>query len=73
MKPSILTKAGFLFFEVKRLELEAEHSPLSRAKFEKAWGATDSPCKPSLRWFYSTENILLLSFRIGQNKKLSFT
>jgi hypothetical protein len=35
MKPSISTKAGFLFSEVKRVELEAEHSPLSRTKFEK--------------------------------------
>jgi len=72
MKPPILTNAGFLFSEVKRLELEAEYSPLSRAKFEKAGGATDSPCKPSLRWFYGTANILPLFFGKGQNKIISY-
>jgi hypothetical protein len=49
MKPPILTKAGFLFSEVKLLEFEAEYSPLSRAKFEKAGSDTNSTCKPSLR------------------------
>jgi hypothetical protein len=73
MKPPILTKAGFLFCEVKRLDFEAEYSPLSRAKLEKAGGAIDSPCKPSLRLFYGTTNVLPLFFGIGQNRKLYFT
>jgi hypothetical protein len=73
MKMPIITKVGFLFSGVKRVEPEAEYSPLSRAKFEKVVGATDSPCKPFLRWFYSTENILPSFFGIGQNRKLYFT
>lgn len=72
-KPPILTNAGFLFSEVKQLELEAEYSPLSRAKFEKAGGATESPCKASLRLFCGTANILPLFFGKVQSRKLSLT
>jgi hypothetical protein len=69
MEPPILTKAGFLFSEAKRLDLEAEYLSLPRTKFEKAGVANGSPFKPFLRWFYATVNILPLFFGIGQNKK----
>ena len=72
MKPPILTNARCLFSEVKRLELEAEYSPLSRAKFEKQ-GALPTPrinlsydCSAAQRIFFlyssekgRTENYLL--------------
>jgi hypothetical protein len=41
---------GKLSLEVKRLGREADHSPLSRVEFKKAWRYTSNPLSLFMAW-----------------------